>query len=114
MEAHLSAKKLAYQIANYKASSKTTSAANAEEDEISVGVGRIEIDNPLHMHENHFEDVTPIVSDDEEEELSPETIYTRCCHLREILPIPATLKQLKHKSRPLQILKMLNPKTNVD
>lgn len=110
MEAHLSAKKLAYQIANYKASSKTTSAANAEEDEISVGVGKIEIDNPLHMHENHFEDVTPIVSDDEEEELSPETIYTRCCHLREILPIPATLKQLKHKSRPLQILKMLNPK----
>ncbi|GEQ68685.1 hypothetical protein JCM33374_g2353 [Metschnikowia sp. JCM 33374] len=109
MEAHLSAKKLAYQIASYKTSNKT-SMANVEEDEVAEGPGNIEIDNPLHMHENHFEDASAQTSEDEEEELSPETVYTRCCHLREILPIPATLKQLKHKSTPLQILKMLNPK----
>ena len=109
MEAHLSAKKLAYQIANHRSSNKTA-MANVDEDEVSENAGNIEIDNPLHIHENHFEDVTSLVSENEEKDLTPETIYTRCCHLREILPIPATLKQLKHKSRPLQILKMLNPK----
>lgn len=42
--------------------------------------------------------------------VSLDKIYTRCCHLREILPIPITLKQLKNKKSPLQILKFLNPK----
>ncbi|XBW35886.1 hypothetical protein QEN19_001461 [Hanseniaspora menglaensis] len=42
--------------------------------------------------------------------LSLDKVYTRCCHLREILPIPITLKQLKNKKNPLQILKFLNPK----
>lgn len=42
--------------------------------------------------------------------VSLDKIYTRCCHLREIMPIPITLKQLKNKKNPLQILKFLNPK----
>ncbi|KAL6925486.1 hypothetical protein ACO0SA_000082 [Hanseniaspora valbyensis] len=42
--------------------------------------------------------------------VSLDKIYTRCCHLREILPIPITLKQLKNKKNPLQVLKFLNPK----
>lgn len=43
-------------------------------------------------------------------DVSLDKIYTRCCHLREIMPIPITLKQLKNKKSPLQILKFLNPK----
>lgn len=42
--------------------------------------------------------------------VSLDKIYTRCCHLREIMPIPITLKQLKNKKSPLQLLKFLNPK----
>lgn len=106
-EAHLSAKRLEAQIANYKCSSKT---AVAEEDEVDAGADKIEIDKPLHLHENHFKDVSEEAFEDANEELSLETIYTRCCHLREILPIPVTLKQLKNKMRPLQVIKLLNPK----
>lgn len=109
MEAHLSAKKLAQQIANYKCNSKVQ-PTTIEEDEISEGAERIEIDKPLHMHENHFDEPEVTNSQEVSETITPEMVYTRCCHLREILPIPATLKQLKNKSSPLQVLKMLNPK----
>lgn len=107
MEAHLSAKKLAVQISQYKTSGKGTIA---DEEELTEGVQNIEIDKPLHLHENHFQESSEGNDAIDLEELSLETIYTRCCHLREILPIPATLKQLKNKTRPLQVLKLLNPK----
>lgn len=101
-EAHLSAKRIANEVAQYKA--KTS--AKEEENEPDHDVEAIAIDKPLHVHENHFneEHVSGV------KELSLETIYTRCCHLREILPIPATLKQLKNKSQPLEVLKLLNPR----
>lgn len=107
MDAHLSAKRLAAQISLFKTSNKCPSTV--EEDEVDIQAEKIEIDKPLHVHENHFDEKdehteVPI------EELSLEDIYSRCCHLREILPIPATLKQLKNKSSPLQTLKLLNPK----
>lgn len=107
MDAHLSAKRLANQISLFKTSSK--SPAMADDDEVDVQAGKIEIDKPLHIHENHFDEGNssteiPI------EDLLLEDIYSRCCHLREILPIPATLKQLKNKTSPLQTLKLLNPK----
>lgn len=39
-----------------------------------------------------------------------DTMYTRCCHLREILPIPAILKQIPEGSTaPLPILQLRNP-----
>lgn len=107
MEAHLSAKKLAAQISQYKISGKSNVP---EDDDITEGVENIEIDKPLHMHENHFEETGEEGATAENEEASLEAIYTRCCHLREILPIPATLRQLKNKTRPLQVLKLLNPK----
>ena len=66
----------------------------------------VSVDGPLHVHEQHFEDEIHT----EGGTVSLETIYTRCCHLREILPIPATLRQLKNKTAPLEVLKMLNPK----
>ena len=85
----------------------------------------LDIDTPLHEHVNYFGSHDNDESNENENEnddddgndnintnteISLETLYTRCCHLREILPIPATLKQLKNKSKPLHILKMLNPK----
>jgi hypothetical protein len=115
-EAYLAAKKIANEVAHF---GRTKDGANVvagsdDDDEDLVETSSavendIEIDKPLHVHENHFEpeEDTPVGHD---EELSLETVYTRCCHLREILPIPATLKQLKNKSRPLQVLKLLNPK----
>ncbi|KAL3235174.1 MAP-homologous protein 1 [Nakaseomyces bracarensis] len=41
-------------------------------------------------------------------------VYTRCCHLREILPIPATLKQLKKGSTdPIPLLQLRNPRPSL-
>ncbi|CCK71642.1 Mhp1p KNAG_0H02280 [Huiozyma naganishii CBS 8797] len=41
-------------------------------------------------------------------------VYTRCCHLREILPIPAILKQLKPGSTdPIPLLQLRNPRPSM-
>ncbi|KAG0659466.1 hypothetical protein C6P45_001837 [Maudiozyma exigua] len=41
-------------------------------------------------------------------------VYTRCCHLREILPIPATLKQLTPGSTdPIPLLQLRNPRPSM-
>ncbi|EDO18493.1 hypothetical protein Kpol_1032p90 [Vanderwaltozyma polyspora DSM 70294] len=41
-------------------------------------------------------------------------VYTRCCHLREILSIPATLKQIKKGSTdPIPLLQLRNPKPSL-
>ncbi|CAN6653777.1 HMG2-induced ER-remodeling protein 1 [Trichomonascus vanleenenianus] len=64
------------------------------------------IDTPMHkMHEGDGADVN-----ESPPEPTLEEIYTRCCHLREILPIPATLKQLKGKDAPLDMIRLVNPK----
>ncbi|KAK6464329.1 hypothetical protein DFJ63DRAFT_317670 [Scheffersomyces coipomensis] len=130
-EAHLTAKRLATEVLTYKGGgggnkfnlsqsqikeqndNEEVDGEGDDDDEeesnevVDASFEKFEIDKPLHVHENHFEDEEQQVSVDD---LSLETIYTRCCHLREILPIPATLKQLKGKSKPLQVLKLLNPK----
>ena len=37
-------------------------------------------------------------------------MYARCCHLREILPIPAILKQIpKGSMAPIPVLQLRNP-----
>ncbi|GMM51762.1 Mhp1 protein [Starmerella bacillaris] len=41
---------------------------------------------------------------------SPEDIYTRCCHLREIMPIKNMLKQLQGQLPPIPRLKIANTK----
>lgn len=50
--------------------------------------------------------------DGEEKKANPTLaeVYTRCCHLREILPINATLKQLEGKTAPLPSLQLMNPR----
>ena len=43
-----------------------------------------------------------------------DVVYTRCCHLREILPIPATLKQLTAGSTdPIPLLQLRNPRPSM-
>ena len=57
----------------------------------------------------------------EEEEFPPrdlkiplDVVYTRCCHLREILPIPATMKQLTPGStEPIPLLQLRNPRPSM-
>lgn len=111
-EAHKAAQRIAAEVVNYK--NKLSKLYNVKEEEldekIKVGFSELEIDKPIHLHEQNFEDEIIHADDDEDHEISLEQIYTRCCHLREILPIPATLKQLKNKTSPLQTLKLLNPK----
>lgn len=110
-EAHLSAKKLALQVAQQKYTKLAASLIEEEVPEPESTHEQIEIDKPLHAHESFFGlSTNEPASKNPDEGLPLDTLYTRCCHLREILPIPATLKQLKNKTRPLPALKMLNPK----
>lgn len=72
-----------------------------------INVSDRNIDKQLNVHEHYFQQ-------SEESQISSvltlDIIYTRCCHLREILPIPSTLRQLKGKTAPLHVLKFLNPR----
>ena len=72
-----------------------------------VDMSNIDIDKGINIHEHYFQQ-------SEESETSSvltlDIIYTRCCHLREILPIPSTFRQLKGKTAPLRVLKFLNPR----
>lgn len=44
------------------------------------------------------------------EKMALDLMYTRCCHLREILPIPAILKQIpKNSMAPIPLLQLKNP-----
>lgn len=112
-EAYRAATRIAAQVAQYRTTLglhrqmpvDETEQVDAEIQGVppSSHIQSLEIDMPIHAHTKNFQD-------EHEGSGSLESVYTRCCHLREILPIPATLKQLKNKSRPLQVLKLLNPK----
>lgn len=116
-EAHLAAKRIEYEVTTFKNESSSSPHKQSTEDSsidkdntgnVMFHTNHLEnIDKPIHMHEYHFGEEKKI---NEEKELTLDIIYTRCCHLREILPIPSTLKQLKGKTAPLQILKFLNAK----
>ncbi|TID31154.1 hypothetical protein CANINC_000262 [Pichia inconspicua] len=126
-EAHLAALRMAKEVSNFKkrrSSFLRSTDDDDDDEEENITDSRFlnstdDIDTPLHEHVNYFgsneseNDADPNENDsqnNQSKDISLETLYTRCCHLREILPIPATLKQLKDKSKPLPILKMLNPK----
>lgn len=120
-EAHIAALRMAKEVSSFKKRKNSFLRSDDEsEEEENITDSRfmskddsLDIDTPLHEHVNYFgNDSSSTInpSDELNLEISLETLYTRCCHLREILPIPASLKQLKDKSRPLHVLKMLNPK----
>ncbi|CCF59666.1 hypothetical protein KAFR_0H02570 [Kazachstania africana CBS 2517] len=105
--AHHAAMRIANEVANYQSSDNTIKHQQQQPlntDSTSIfNISNLAIDTKIHLHENHFN-----TEEEPDDELTLDIIYTRCCHLREILPIPATLKQIKGKTSPLQILKFLN------
>ena len=61
------------------------------------------IDTPMARHQAVNYSV-PI------KKMALDTMYARCCHLREILPIPAILKQIpKGSMAPIPVLQLRNP-----
>lgn len=122
-EAHFAARRIANEVSNFAVpgapsfllnlTSSLDSKKAATNDveintELSEKLNKTGIDLPIHMHEHHFQEDD--LDLDTNKEITLDVIYTRCCHLREILPIPSTLKQVKDKTAPLQTLKFLNPK----
>ena len=47
---------------------------------------------------------------DSQTQISLSELYTRCCHLREIMPIKATLSQLEGQTGTLPYLRFMNPR----
>jgi hypothetical protein len=121
-EAHIAALRMAKEVSCFKkrkGSFLRSDDDDDEDEEENITDSRFiskddDIDTPLHEHVNYFgnDDLNSTTNDSTDliNEINLETLYTRCCHLREILPIPATLKQLKDKTKPLPVIKMLNPR----
>ncbi|KAG0674869.1 hypothetical protein C6P42_002030 [Pichia californica] len=66
----------------------------------------LKIDKPMVKRKKQME--KPVVT------LKLDELYTRCCHLREILPIPATLKQIpKGSTDPIPYLHLRNPRPSM-
>ncbi|GME85857.1 unnamed protein product [[Candida] boidinii] len=91
-------------------------AAQRAHDDSTHGSGGIQngkmthlhIDKPMIRRRKSKSMDKPLVT------LKIDELYTRCCHLREILPIPATLKQIpKGSTDPLPILQLRNPKPSM-
>lgn len=122
-EAHIAAKRIAREVQNFISPiSSTTSPTSPNNGTISPPcqiaphsqLERGEIEKPLLANSHPFKQLTnendALETETDDEDLTLDVIYTRCCHLREILPIPSTLRQVKGKTAPLQVLKFLNPK----
>lgn len=82
-------------------------AIKTDDDEpdtaIDLHMKHVAIDKPLiHSQPNYYS--API------KKMALDLMYTRCCHLREILPIPAILKQIpKGSMAPIPLLQLRNP-----
>lgn len=98
------------------------------EDEVTVSTHatKINIDKPMIRHNKSSASLSTdststdmIVDQDgvyppQDTKVPLDVLYTRCCHLREILPIPATMKQIKPKSTdPIALLQLRNPKPSL-
>lgn len=87
-----------------KQSNKNLLEDTGDEDEkISKLARKIAIDKPM-AHGKPLSYTVP------NKKMALDVMYTRCCHLREILPIPAILKQIpKNSMAPIPILQLKNP-----
>jgi hypothetical protein len=75
-------------------------------EDIDIQKEGLKIDKPMIKRRKQME--KPIVT------LKMDELYTRCCHLREILPIPATLKQIpKGSIDPIPYIHLRNPRPSM-
>lgn len=75
-----------------------------EDEEVNVHAKSLGIDKPLIPRTQILNYKAPV------KKMALDTMYARCCHLREILPIPAILKQIpKGSMAPLPVLQLRNP-----
>lgn len=93
-----------------KSEDRVAAAQKAREkkvdDEIDVQKENLTIDKPMVKRKKQM--AKPVVT------LKMDELYTRCCHLREILPIPATLKQIpKGSTDPIPLLHLRNPRPSM-
>ncbi|CCH59239.1 hypothetical protein TBLA_0B04010 [Henningerozyma blattae CBS 6284] len=126
-EAHYAAERIAYEVNKFsKKPNILTTTEPIYENFEAFTKKKAAIDKPIHLNEHPFEELNQTSSNSttatttnnnytsltspKYKEITLDIIYTRCCHLREILPIPSTLRQVKGKTAPLQTLKFLNPK----
>ncbi|CAR27184.1 ZYRO0C10868p [Zygosaccharomyces rouxii] len=99
---------------------------NDEEVDVSRMAKRVTIDKPMvsrrSITSNSSLSLSSMASAETDDEILPpprakiphDVVYTRCCHLREILPIPATLKQLTPGSiDPIPLLQLRNPRPSM-
>lgn len=107
---------------------------NEEDVSVSKTASHLTIDKPMISRRssnnlisgaNSISSIISSVSKNEDEDdtsifpppsmkIAHDVVYTRCCHLREILPIPATLKQLKKGSTdPIPLLQLRNPRPSM-
>ncbi|KAG0668981.1 hypothetical protein C6P45_004198 [Maudiozyma exigua] len=138
MESHEAAECVAKEVRNYKlgplkkirSNTSHSGDKNAASDEEEMDtdtkidstlMSNVAIDKPISMDAHPFQrnDVSPESSEpnspisnksQKPAKMTLDVIYTRCCHLREILPIPSTLRQVKGKIAPLHVIKFLNPR----
>ena len=75
-------------------------------ENIDIQKESFKIDKPMVKRKKHME--KPVVT------LKMDELYTRCCHLREILPIPATLKQIpKGSIDSIPYIHLRNPRPSM-
>ncbi|KAH3682245.1 hypothetical protein WICPIJ_006784 [Wickerhamomyces pijperi] len=109
--------------AEESASELKRTPTNTEEDVlVSQEASKISIDKPMAHSSKSTTSLMSLGEDETQDEVYPppstrvplDVLYTRCCHLREILPIPATLKQLRQGSfDPIPLLQLRNPKPSL-
>ena len=138
IESHEAAECVAKEVRNYKlgplkkikSNNSRISEKNALSDDEDIDtdskidsklMSNAAIDKPISMEAHPFqrndkssdssEPNSPISNKSQKSnQITLDVIYTRCCHLREILPIPSTLRQVKDKIAPLHVIKFLNPR----
>lgn len=80
-----------------------TTKDSANDVDINQHAKKLGVDKPMLSHLQHRYQL-PV------EKMALDVMYTRCCHLREILPIPAIMKQIpKGSMAPIPVLQMKNP-----
>lgn len=90
--------------ANSVAKPEEESSDEDESDGIDTTKQGLTIDKPMPSKSESAE------TSDKPAKTDLTDIYTRCCHLREIMPIRATLHQLENRSGTLPFLRLLNPR----